>query len=410
MSTSLGYGGQAYEPGGQVQIDSAEHVNGSILSAALTCKTQIDNTHRFNRENDNEDTAEGLEKLQAQLETISKDATLDPATRELAQLTLESYGQVDVALESLDDVLSAMSDHVASGFGKIKQTVLAALGSLAAALPSLEDKWRKLDRRLYDEAKDPVGVVSASGLVSRLHRQGVMPSGLESYLCEYATHVETIATTFDRAAQEAVSHNADVLASIEFNQLAHFQHTFANAASQWQDPRQHLSESLLDFIVPGGEPFFISLTARYKGEVEAIRHFDTYATKHVPPRGRWGFSLRKIQYEATLPALGLAEMRALCKHFIAVTESIKLESNRHSEALAHANVKTAFFIQRKLEATSDVKSVMREPYRYINRAYAMSLELGEQFKWDALHRFVQVSDALIKYMDRSLRSSDTSMD
>lgn len=417
----------AYEPQGDVILDNGQLPMGQLLRAALSAKRSLDNSHEIDEADNAVDAMESLESLRYTVGSLQSSSSWNSETQKLTRLTLESVlesstffqkpeildkieaylcanedVEVRVVLESLDDILSVMSDHVSAGFGRLKQSILSSLGNLAASFPHLETRWRKMEAKLRREAVDQHGEIRASGIYKYFLRQGKLPSDLEGYLKEYASYVELIATHFDRDAQVAIARNADQLATIEFDTLEHFERSYEKASEKWMDPRKVLPEGIFDFVVPGGNPFFVDHATTYTGENKAIKFFDLYTCKHVPPKRNVGDLLRKYESVDHLEPLSLDAMRDLTKHFIEVTERIKLEWNPQSESLAHARIKAEFFGKRRENADKNIKHQVRQAYKYLDRAYGITYDLGMGMKFSVLHHFVKVSNALLTYMERSL--------
>lgn len=416
-----------YEPQGQVVISNDPPIAGSVMRAALICREEMHHEENEKEEDDIVDGETSFEDLRNEILLASERGDWNANTQSMARIALESialsvgFEQNDtvvaashalageevtptVALEAIDDILAAMSDHVSAGYGRLKQSLLASLGHIASAIPHLEDKWRKLEVKLHHEAHDPEGNVPTSGFYKRLLHQGKWPEQPGRYWHEYAEHVEQICTSFDHKAQEAVIRNADLLAAIEYQSTGDFEQSYKHAADGWVDPRKELSKEVMEFIVPGGDPFFTTKSTSYKGDNKAIRFFDTYATKNIPAQGRYGNLLQMRKYESIdgVAPLSLRDMRELCKVFMDVTERVKLEQRTAGEALAHAQVKAEFFAKRRATADTDVKSGTRDAYKYLDKAYGMTYELG-QMKYNVLSTFVKVSNALFTYMERSLK-------
>ena len=262
--------------------------------------------------------------------------------------------------------------------------------------------------RLHNEATDHHGEVKAGSFYTHLLKEGKLPSDLEGYLKEYAGYVELLTTEFDHHAQNALIKNSDLLATIDFNDLKSFDETYAHVADQWADPRKDLPEGIFEFIVPGSHPFFTDVSTTYTGDNKAIEKFDHFGSHHVPYKTGLKSLFRKVEDVKTIEPLRLEEMRSLCKYYTEVTEKIKLTWRMQGQLLKEALAKVALFSYKRTNADPNVKHQVRRSYRYLNRAYGVSYEMGESLKFKTLHQFVKVSHALLTYMERSLNPSKMS--
>lgn len=412
--TSLEGQGDSYRPSGDIHLDNSELPLALLLKATLTFKTDLDDNHKVEDTDEESDDVDSLETIRDVVALIQKGPIdTDPATQALVKLAVESVtwpyrdhlSIKGMSLESLDDVLWAMKDHVGAGFGRIKQSMLAHLGILSASLPKLEDQWRSMKKHLDHATVEGRGVVPFKGLYRTLFQQGQFPSDFDGYLREYATYVGIIATTFDHEAQTALSHNADCLAAIEFDTVENFNHSYDLASERWMDPREVLPEDAFDFVVPGGMPLFTDKSTSYKGDVKSIKYFDEYASKHIPYRmGLLEFK-KKGESPQSLRPISLTSMRSLAKHFLEVSEKINLDWHAQNESLKNAVLKVERFTKQRNEAQPPVRHDARIPYKYINRAYGVTYDLGYAFKFKTLSHFVKVNSALLTYMKASLHPS-----
>lgn len=412
-ASSLGDADLDYQPQADVHLDNSELPLSLLLKATLKFKTDLDDSHKVSKEDEESDDIDSLESISDILNSLENPNKIDDPTKSLVKLAVESivlpysieFKLSDASLESLDNVLWAMKDHIGGGMGKIKQNLLSHLGVLAASLPRLEDQWRAMKKTLDHATIEGHGTVPFKNIYHNLFKQGQFPDDLDGYLRDYAMFAAIIGTEFDHEAQAAVVENAECLAAIEFDSLEHFEHSYTQASERWKDPRKTLPEDIFDFVVPGGMPFFTDKTATYKGDDKAIKYFDNYASKHIPYKlGLLEFH-KKGEAPKTLRPLNLASMRSLTKHYLEAAEKLGMNWNVQNESLKNAALKVAQFTKKRAEADPKVRHDARIAYKYVNRAYGITYDLGYEFKFKTLSQYVRVNHALLAYMKASLHPS-----